>query len=269
MRRKRPSPSGHVRRVRWRCPCSDRCASPAKLSGEDDQRLVEHAECGQVLRGGWRLSSIGGREQPLLEGLEVSGRVSQVSHATHVDLDDRDAGLNQSSREQKGIGRTCDGRSGRGCAGLLAFQPEARATLPESIKAISDFTLGLERVDSRRGSSPTTSVVDPNWSLPQPFPRRGRGGAGAVRHRTPRERQALDLKVAHALGSCLICQGSCFGPRKPGVLTWPGQRAFHQIGREHDPAWDAVAPRADRVDRRGVTGIVVAREAILSKNAPG
>ena len=52
---------------------------------------------------------------------------------------------------------------------------------------------------------------------------------------------------------------------EPRVLPGPDQRAFHQEGGEHDPAGDAVGPRADVVEPRGIARVIVSRGDLVEE----
>ncbi len=80
------------------------------------------------------------------------------------------------------------------------------------------------------------------------------------------QREAV-LAEAGLVRVLLDLPGVVLRAEEAGVLAGPGQRAFHQERRQHHAAGDAVGPRTDVVQARGVARIVVARGDLVEERA--
>ena len=192
--------------------------------------------------------------------LEDCPCVSQVWTIAHVRLDDRHAGLDQPARQQE---RLAEHRPAVAVADsrVFAVQVEGASDLAREQERIGQLPLVGERVaceatpaaasEARRGSN-SRSKSRRCWSRSTLKP------SGSVR---------LSTRKSGSLGSCRICQGSCFGTEESGVLAGPEERAFHEEGRQHHPARESVRPGSRVIEPRGVARIIVARGDLVEDGA--
>ena len=224
-----------------------------------DQGLVEQAPGCQVVdqRGD---SPIGGRQQPVLERLEVGRMRVPRLDASHVDLNDGHADLRPGAWPSAAIGRTCGGRSGRGAVGLrgqvegprdLAREQAAcRPARPVRRTGPSTGRLGAaDLVVHRRSAASSSDFRRSSRSTLKP--------AGSVRPSKPNPGR---------FGSWRDLPGVVLRAQETRVLARPGRAGLPSRTSAASRRWERRRHRGpDRVDRRGVAGIVVARGDLVEE----